>query len=622
MIRYRDDIDGLRAVAALLVVAFHCGFAKFVPGGFVGVDIFFVISGYLITGIVHGEVQAGRFSLWHFYERRVRRIFPALIAVYVAVLLASFVLLFPGETAQQAKNATASILFVSNVYFYLGTDYFDSASRFNALLHTWSISVEEQYYLFFPPLLALAYRRFRAGLKPLVAVLLIGSLALAQWRVADDASAAFYLVQYRAWELMIGAALALGMVPAVRHRGAAELVAVIGVALIVGSTLLLTGDSVFPGLAAAPACLGAACLIWSGIAGRTLVGRTLGLAPARFVGRISYSLYLWHWPLWVLGGQVREIKSLAGSAAFLLLSLLVAAVSWRWIEQPFRRRDPATPPRRAVLIGVAAMLATLGVVVAIPFAARAYWQVPAAVERVAQFVRYRAAPNSRAGQCLLTTHDRFATFDRDHCLRLSPDQPNVLLLGDSHAAHFYRGLSALPGINLLQANASGCRPVADPVGEARCTALMRYVTDDFLPKHHVDTVILSALWRDDDWPALQRQIALLRQYVDQVVVFGPIPEYNHPLPRLLAEALYRHDPAIVDRDRVAARQRLDAMLAARIPATGARYISTYRALCPADRCTLWTDDGNPIQFDYGHLTARGSRLMVERMRPQLPFAPR
>lgn len=620
MIRYRDDIDGLRAVAALLVVAFHCGFAKFVPGGFVGVDIFFVISGYLITGIVQGEVQAGRFSLWQFYERRVRRIFPALIAVYVAVLLASFVLLFPSETAQQAKNAAASILFISNVYFYLGTDYFDSASRFNALLHTWSISVEEQYYLFFPPILALAYRRFRAALKPLVAVVLVTSLALAQGRVADDASAAFYLVQYRAWELMMGAALALGMVPAIRHRGVSEIVAGVGVAAIVGSTLLLDRDSVFPGLAAAPACIGAACLIWSGMTGRTLAGRALGRPPARFVGRISYSLYLWHWPLWVLVSQVHEIKSNTGRVAFILLSLLVAAISWRFVEQPFRRRDPAVSPRRAVLAGVAAMLATLGFVVAIPFVARAYWQVPERIERVGQFIHYRAVPGPRTGQCFLTTHDTFAAFDRATCLRMAPDRPNVLLFGDSHAAHFYRSLAALDGINVLQANASGCRPVADPVGEARCTALMRHVTGEFLPRHRVDTIILSALWQDGDWPALERQIALVRPYADHVVVFGPIVEYDRALPRVLAQALYRRDPSIVDRHRLARRRALDRELAARVPATGATYVSVHDALCPNGRCTLWTDDGNPIQFDYGHLTLKGSQLVIDRVRDRLPFA--
>lgn len=619
MIRYRDDIDGLRAVAALLVVAFHCGFAKFVPGGFVGVDIFFVISGYLITGIVHGEVQAERFSLWQFYERRVRRIFPALIAVYVAVLSASFVLLFPSETAQQARNAAASILFVSNVYFYLGTDYFDSASRFNALLHTWSISVEEQYYLFFPPLLALAHRRFRAATKPLIAVVLAVSLALAQWRVGEDASAAFYLVQYRAWELMIGAALALGMIPAIRHRGVSEAVAIVGVALIVGSTLLLKRDSVFPGLSAAPACIGAACLIWSGITGRTLVGRALGLPPARFVGKISYSLYLWHWPLWVLAWQVHEIKSNTGRVAFILFSLLVAALSWRFIEQPFRRRDPAVSPRHAVLAGVAAMLATLGFVVATPFVARAYWQVPERIERIGQFIRYRPVPNPRTGQCFLTTHDTFAAFDRERCLRMAADRPNVLLFGDSHAAHFYRSLAAIDGINVLQANASGCRPVASPVGEARCTALMRYVTDDFLPRNRVDTVILSALWHDGDWPALERQIAHMRRYADHVVIFGPIVEYDRALPRVLAQALYRRDPSIVDRHRVARRQALDAMLAARAPATGATYVSVYRAMCPGGRCTLWTDDGNPIQFDYGHLTLQGSKLVIDRVRGQLPF---
>lgn len=619
MIKYREDIDGLRAIAVLLVVAFHCGFSRFFPGGYIGVDVFFVISGYLITKIIYTDTRAGNFSIWDFYERRIRRVFPAIIFLYIAVLLVSAILLLPSETLQQAKNAAASILFASNIYFYLQFDYFDASSEFNALLHTWSLSVEEQFYIFFPPFLALVHRRFPAALKPLIAIILVGTLILSQWRVADDSSAAFYLVQYRAWELMIGSVLALGMVPDAGRPIVREIVAASGLALIAGSAVLLTRTSTFPGITAAPACIGAACLIWSGAARPTAVGRLLSIPPARFVGKISYSLYLWHWPIWVLGNQVHEPKTVAGRAVFILISILVATLSWRFIEQPFRKRNPAISAQRVVLIGVASMLVTLGVAAVIPFAARAYWQVPDRVERVAQFINYRANDNFRSGSCFLTSRDTFANFAQDKCLLLSTTKPNYLLLGDSHAAHFLPGLMAQRDINLLQATASGCRPIADPSGESRCTALMHFVTDEFLPKHRVDAVIISARWADGDWPALRRQIEHIRRYTDRVIVFGPIAEYDRALPRLLAEALYRNDPGILDAHRVDERRKVDAAFAVEVPRTGATYASVYKALCPNGRCTVWTADGNPIQSDYGHLTAKGSEVIVDRLRHQSDF---
>ncbi len=619
MIKYREDIDGLRAIAVLLVVAFHCGFARFFPGGYIGVDVFFVISGYLITKIIYSDAQAGRFSIWDFYERRIRRVFPAIIALYACVLIASALILLPSETLQQAKNTAASILFASNIYFFTQFDYFDASSEFNALLHTWSLSVEEQFYIFFPPLLAFVYRRFPAALKPLVAIILVGTLILSQWRVTDDPSAAFYLVQYRAWELMIGSVLALGMIPESRGGIVADIVGVVGLACIGGSAWLLTKTSVFPGINAAPACIGAACLIWSGAARRTLAGRLLSVPPARFFGKISYSLYLWHWPIWVLGNQLYEPKTSAGRLIYIAVAIAAATLSWRFIEQPFRKRNPAISSQRVVAIGVAAMLAMLALATVTPVIARAYWQVPDRVERVAQFINYRADQNFRVGSCFLTSRDTFASYARDKCLPLSTTKPNYLLLGDSHAAHFLPGLLAQRDINLLQATASGCRPIANPTGERRCTALMNFITDDFLPHHRMDTVIISARWVDGDWPALRQQIERVRRHADHVIVFGPIAEYDRALPRVLATALYRHDPAVLAEHRVADRRKVDMQLARDVPQTGATYVSVYNALCPGGRCALWTADGNPIQSDYGHLTARGSEVIIDRIRRQHPF---
>jgi len=452
-----------------------------------------------------------------------------------------------------------------------------------------------------------------------VGLILIGTLILSQWRLASDPSAAFYLVQYRAWELMIGSILALGMIPESRGGVVADIVGVIGIGCIGGSALLLTKTSSFPGINAAPACIGAACLIWSGAARRTVAGRLLSIPPARFFGKISYSLYLWHWPIWVLGNQLHEPKTSVGRLIFIGISIAAATLSWRFIEQPFRKRNPAVSSQRVVAIGVGAMLAMLAFAAIAPIIARAYWQVPDRVERVAQFINYRADQNFRVGSCFLTSRDTFASYAQTTCLPVSSNKPNYLLLGDSHTAHFLPGLSAQRDINLLQATASGCRPIANPTGEQRCTALMNFITDDFLPKHRMDTIIISARWVDGDWPALRRQIEHVRRYADHVIVFGPIAEYDRALPRVLATALYRNDPAFLAEHRIADRRKLDVELSREVPTTGATYVSVYDALCPGARCTLWTKDGNPIQSDYGHLSAEGSKVMMERIRYSHPF---
>ncbi|PZT92519.1 acyltransferase family protein [Sphingomonas hankookensis] len=532
---------------------------------------------------------------------------------------ASAIILLPDETLQQAKNTAASALFASNIYFYTQFDYFDASSEFNALLHTWSLSVEEQFYIFFPPLLAFVHRRFPAALKPLVGFILVITLILSQWRLATDPSAAFYLVQYRTWELMIGSVLALGMIPESRGGVVADVVGAIGLGCIGASALLLTKISSFPGINAAPACIGAACLIWSGSARRTLAGRLLSIPPARFFGKISYSLYLWHWPIWVLGNQVYEPRNSAGRLVYIAIAIIAATLSWRFVEQPFRKRDEAVSSKRVVAIGVGSMLFVLAFAAATPFVARAYWQVPARVERVAKFINYRADDNFRVGSCFLTTRDTFASYARDTCLPISSTKPNYLLLGDSHAAHFLPGMMAQRDLNLLQATASGCRPVADPTGERRCTALMHFITDEFLPRHRMDTVIISARWANDDWPALRRQIEHVRRYANHVIIFGPIAEYDRALPRVLATALYRNDPSVLADHRVADRRALDAEFKRKVPTTGAIYVSVYDAICPDGRCTLWTADGNPVQSDYGHLSAEGSKLMIDRIRRNHPF---
>ncbi len=337
---YRPDIDGLRAVAVVPVVLFHVGF-PIVTGGFVGVDIFFVISGYLISSIIFKEISQDRFSYVDFYDRRIRRIFPALFVVLLAVITAAFFLLFPVEYLKLGSSVIFSALSLANVYFYVTINYFEGDN--NPLLHLWSLAVEEQFYLVFPLILSLGWKRLGAKVTYLLAVIALVSLISAEIFVRSDSQASFYLPQFRVWELLIGSILATSNVDAPASVWWRNLLAVVGFALVVGSILLLDRASRFPGLSAVPACAGTALLIMSASKDRSnFISQLLSLSPIRFVGLISYSLYLWHWPVIVLtrqGGAFLPFTvgmNWRGRLVLVGMSMVAAVVSWYFIERPFR----------------------------------------------------------------------------------------------------------------------------------------------------------------------------------------------------------------------------------------------------------------------------------------------
>ena len=295
---YRPDIDGLRAIAVLAVVLYHANIQPF-GGGYVGVDVFFVISGYLITSLIHEHCRTGQFSIVQFYERRVRRIFPALFATVAFCFLVGCLLMMPLDYKQFGYSAVANALFASNLLFWLKTGYFDTDAEVKPLLHTWSLGVEEQFYILFPCLLLLLYKFWRNGVASILSLLLIASLFLSVWQVYDQPTSAFYLPLGRAWELLVGALLALSR-DRLPHRVFFDgVLGLLGMALIFGSIFSLTADTPFPGLAALPACLGTAAIIYSGEQSKHFVPRLLSLRIVVLLGIISYSLYLWHWPLLV-----------------------------------------------------------------------------------------------------------------------------------------------------------------------------------------------------------------------------------------------------------------------------------------------------------------------------------
>jgi peptidoglycan/LPS O-acetylase OafA/YrhL len=372
-VHYRPDIDGLRAVAVLAVIAFHLG--SWLPGGFAGVDIFFVISGYLITGRIVLDIERGVFSAPAFYARRIKRIFPAMLLVTSATLVAGRVLLMPGDYAALGSSASWAAASFANVYFLRNTGYFDNAAELMPLLHTWSLGVEEQFYLIAPLLivaLMVVLRCSRVGVLLVCGALGLVSFAAGNWLLQIDPKAAFYLSPVRAWELAAGSLVAIAPLHWwQRNRFVTEACGIAGVALIAASLFGLSQASAFPGYRALLPVAGAALIVapW---AYASTVRRLLSARPLVFVGLLSFSLYLWHWPVLVFWRHYTSSSSipLAEGGALIALTFVLSWLTWRYVEQPVRKmplpRWPAIGCGLAAAVSVGAAGLSIALVKGFP----------------------------------------------------------------------------------------------------------------------------------------------------------------------------------------------------------------------------------------------------------------
>jgi peptidoglycan/LPS O-acetylase OafA/YrhL len=347
---YRKEIDGLRAIAVLSVMFFHAGFES-VSGGFLGVDIFFVISGYLITSIILKQKETGTFSLTTFYERRIRRIFPALFFILIACLPFAWLLLLPHELKDFGQSLMAVSVFVSNIFFWQESDYFSADAEMIPLLHTWSLAVEEQYYLLFPLLMIILWPVFKNRIRKLSALFLllaIASLAFSEWAWRHYPEANFYLLPSRAWELLAGVLAAFYLFQ--REQNGSQAISLIGLAMVLGPLFFLNNKLPFPSLYTLIPITGTMLIILF-TSHTTWVGKLLSTPILVGIGLISYSAYLWHQPLFVFARLQHFQEPPAWQFfALILLTLLLAFLSWRFIEQPFRNRQNFTQ-RQVFLMG-------------------------------------------------------------------------------------------------------------------------------------------------------------------------------------------------------------------------------------------------------------------------------
>lgn len=487
-LHYRPEIDGLRTLAVVPVILFHAGIPGF-GGGFVGVDIFFVISGYLITLIIDREILAKDFSIAKFYERRVRRILPAMFLVLSVSTMFAWLWLTPSELKDYGQSLVAVNLFASNILFWRETGYFGGVGEFKPLLHTWSLAVEEQFYVIFPLLLLGLSALARRFVIIAVAALVILSFGLAEMQSHLKVDSAFFLAQYRAWELGVGALVALVFRGQLVKSGLLSSIgSIVGLAAILLSIVLLDGDTPFPGIYALPCVLGAALIILCAHPGNP-VGRLLSTSPFVWIGLLSYSAYLWHQPLFALVRirYVNEVPML-GMLALSLCSLGAAYLSWRFVEQPFR--TPYRVSKKPLMLGAglfAAALVAIGAGMALTNGAP--WRLKPEAARLAS---YAAKKNPRTEECLGNARG-FYTTPENACIYNTGMPPRVALWGDSHADALASGLAdALKstGSGVRALTNAGCRP-AIGLGSERCDKVNADILRYLIAATDIDVVVIT-----------------------------------------------------------------------------------------------------------------------------------
>jgi peptidoglycan/LPS O-acetylase OafA/YrhL len=624
---YRRDIDGLRAVAVVMVVLYHAA-PEFVSGGFVGVDIFFVISGFLITSIIAHEVDKGAFSVLRFYERRARRILPVLVVVLASVTAMSLLVSPPFDVREMSKGLASTAAFASNIVFWKETGYFRNEAQEVPLLHTWSLAVEEQFYLSWP--LVMAYLFGRKRLRWTLALVVL-SFGAAVWHVYDSQPVAFYWPHARAWELLMGALLVF-VPPPIISGSKVSLLAAVAAALAVLPGLLYTHVTPFPGLAAVPVCLGTALLIWLRAPRTDVVYRALASKPFVAVGLISYSLYLWHWPALVYGRLLlQRAPSLPEAMALVALSFALAYASWRCVEGP--GRHVVSSPRR-VLVFSGASLCFFAVAGTVMFKTRGLRFRASAEELAVEASEFDINPLRQ--NCIIGTGQ--SEPPREGCT-VGRDGPKIVVWGDSHADAIVPGFAELAranGARIEQLAKHSCVPLIGPkavrINDA-CAQFNRNVLARLI-EDPPRMLVVAGRWLSYLPPAAEGFSADVRATLSRlhkevaahttIVVLGPVPEPGFAVPRCRARALFLGRepntwcPDLPVAEFQAQSGRVDQALRLASANLGeVRYVAVASALCGSAVCRT-TVDGLPAYVDDDHLNVAGARYVVKRLRVSFP----
>jgi len=620
--KYRAEIDGLRAVAVIPVILYHAGFELF-SGGFVGVDVFFVISGYLITTIIHDEIKTRTFSIAHFYERRARRILPALLFICLLCIPFAWLWMLPAAFKDFGQSLVAVNLFSSNILFARESGYFVAAAELKPLLHTWSLAVEEQFYLFFP-LILLAFRRFRdATLLGILAVISLLSLALAEFASHAYPTANFYLLVTRAWELGVGALLAIVM-PYMRRPGAflEQGLPILGLLLVGFAVFYFDASLPFPGVWGLIPVLGTALII-AYTRPTTLVASILSLKPVVTIGLLSYSAYLWHQPLFAFARLTR----VDSTPVYLLLSassIVLAYFTWRFIEAPFRNRRNFS--RRQILgmsLSAAAILMAVGATIS--FKDGFDYRYNEQQQSLLAFGDYDYAGAYREGECFLYTEQSFEAYQAD-CFASAEKQNVVAIWGDSQAAALSFGLrERVP--HFTQLTASACPPLLNYRKKARPNC--REINDFALRKLgelKPERIVLHASWKSEYGrqsgsleDLLVNTLSRLKRATpgSEIIVLGNSPQWRPSLPeQMVAARLSLEARAVLEPSAYAEFQAIDERVRKIAGNAGVSYISILERYCVQQGCLTsleYAGQLEPFVWDRRHLTRASSREIANNI---------
>jgi peptidoglycan/LPS O-acetylase OafA/YrhL len=640
--QYRPDIDGLRAIAVIAVVLHHAMPASF-RGGFIGVDVFFVISGYLISSIILTQLRDGCFSFANFYARRVRRIFPALTIVLLAAFALGLWWMTPLDLKNLGKHLLASSLFLSNVVFWREAGYFADASTVKPLLHLWSLAIEEQFYLVWP--LALwALHRWRLNALRWVFGLLLLSWAFNMVLVRADPTAAYYHPIGRFWELMVGAMLAAMHVHQTGWRGLLNfpgfaspqagqthlwrkhLIATAGLLLLAWGFASIHPERKFPGGWAILPALGTALIIAAGP--RAWLNRqVLSLRPMVWLGLVSYPLYLWHWPLMALanlkaGGQASATLLLSLAA----LSVLLAWATYRLAEMPLRQGRWNARMASGLLAAGVVGTGVLGAWT---------WQQNGFDERFPPVVRDMTARGGsevitegwRYHDCILEPRVDPSAY-KDFCIEKGR-RPLVFLWGDSHAASLYPGFKALQDsgrytFGIGERAGAICPPILGTNPRPMCLE-QNASSMEAIRSARPDIVILYAWWHHPryDLAPLEATVAEIRKAgVPRIILLGAVPYWQRPLPQILLDAwrkgAFSQPPPLRLRDELdPALEVITAQMRARSEKMGIEFVSGMQFFCNEEGCLTRVNEAanQPLSYDYGHLSTSAVSYYVEQLAP-------
>ncbi|MEN4945952.1 acyltransferase family protein [Pseudomonas proteolytica] len=644
---YRPDIDGLRAFAIISVVLYHA-FPAYMRGGFIGVDIFFVISGYLISSIIFKGLEAGKFSFLDFYKRRVNRIFPALILVLLTCYAVGWFSLMAAEFKFLGKHVLGGIGFIQNLVLYKESGYFDTSSELKILLHLWSLGVEEQFYILFPLAAWVLWRR-RVLVLPLLIGMAVISFCAGLYKLSVNPSAAFYMPQYRFWEILAGSLIAYFSVFGKSVPGAAKgllrvgnVLSALGLAFLFASVVLIDKYKAFPGFWALMPVCGAVLTILAGPQA-WLNSKLLASKPLIWIGLISYPLYLWHWPvitfIRIIGGD--ELNLLSGGFA-VGVSVLLAYVTYRFLELPLRKVSPWVP-KASLLLATGAALVVLGGVTYVKNGFVDRFGLPASLKEREGYAQYYE--NSLPGWAYSSKHGLFEKyrfecdfFDVDSYragnATMTPRQKidascytpvtntKVMVWGDSHAQQFAYGLrEALPkDISLLQVASSGCEanlPGRATGGRKYCDRSNEFALE-VMRKEKPDVLVIAQMEGHDSVNNLKELAHVATASgVKKVIIVGPVPRFDQNLYQLVIRKYWSQTPRRISGNLLPVPFETDKLLTHRYEngSGGFEYLSAINVFCDQDGCLTYLGDDRKtglITFDYGHLTSKASVFFSEQ----------